>query len=82
MELYRELLLQYLLNSPCEVRFPGLNFNAAEIINSQCYQALKQIKKVLEDDHLSDPECFEKIERIIRILEQNGISCGVRHDFY
>lgn len=81
MELYRELLLQYLLNSPCEVRFPGLNFNVAEIISSQCYQTLGQIKKVLEDDQLSDPECFERIERIIRILEQNGISCGNRHDF-
>ena len=36
--------------------------------------------KVLDDDSLSDPACFEKIEGILSVLETLGPGGGGRHD--
>jgi len=44
-------------------------------------RALRRIQTILADDTLSDPECFQKIEAIVSLLEDLGISCGGRHDF-
>ena len=30
---------------------------------------------------LSDERCFQKIEAVVTLLEELGISCGGRHDF-
>jgi len=81
MELYHELLFQYLINSSCEVRFPDINLNADDIVHTQCYKALQKIKEIIDDDSLNDKECFHKIENIIQVLESVGVSCGDRHDF-
>ena len=35
------------------------------LLSDNCYQALSQIKAVLEDDSLDDRECFMKIERCV-----------------
>lgn len=51
------------------------------MVEASSYQALCQIREILHDDSLSDPECFEKIERIVCLFEQMGSSCGSRHDF-
>ena len=34
------------------------------LLSDNCYQALSQIKAVLEDDSLDDRECFMKIEKM------------------
>ena len=52
-----------------------------KIVEQESYKALQKIKAVLEDDSLDDPECFMKIERIIRIFEEIGSDGGNRHDF-
>ena len=44
-------------------------------------RALRNIQKILADDTLDDPECFHRIEAIVSLLEDMGLSCGVRHDF-
>ena len=44
-------------------------------------RALRNIQKILADDTLDDPECFHRIEAIVSLLEDMGISCGGRHDF-
>ena len=46
-----------------------------------CYEALGKIKAILEDDSLSDRECFQQIEEIVNVFESIGSSCGSRHDF-
>ena len=45
------------------------------------YQALNEIKNIIEDDELEDPDCFEKIEKIVRLFESLGSNGGNRHDF-
>ncbi|MCI8704143.1 MAG: hypothetical protein HFE60_07645 [Anaerotignum sp.] len=47
----------------------------------KCYQALEEIKGILESDGLEDKECFEKIEEIVCIYERLGSDGGNRHDF-
>ena len=42
---------------------------------------LWKIRDILADDTLSDEECFRKIEAIVSLLEEAGISSGGRHDF-
>lgn len=39
--------------------------NLNKSLNSKCYSYLNQIKQILEDDTLTDKECFLKIEKII-----------------
>ena len=47
----------------------------------RCFQALREIRNVLDDSGLTDPECFAEIEKIISVLEELGVGCGRRHDF-
>ena len=64
-----------------QIIFPKLEMNAAEIVELQCYQSLRRIQEIVRDDTLDDPECFERIERIICEFEAIGSNGGVRHDF-
>ena len=52
-----------------------------DLIELNCYQTLKKIKAIIEDDSLDDSECFMRIEKIIRIFEEMGSDGGNRHDF-
>ena len=58
-----------------------LDRGTAEKLESDCMAALGKIRAVLADDSLDDPECFERIERIVSEMEGLGIDCGARHDF-
>ena len=51
------------------------------IIDSAYAKVIEQIKTAVQDDRLSDMECFMKVEDIICALERAGISGGFRHDF-
>ena len=81
MELWKELLAQALSEEEAVITFPQLRLDAAAIVEGQCYQALKQIKEILEDTRLEDSDCFLKIESIISTLEILGSDAGSRHDF-
>lgn len=72
MELYNEILAH---------AYANFQIHAEEIIESHCYQALMKIKAIVEDESLDDPECFYKVEEIIRALENIGTNGGFRHDF-
>ena len=77
MEFYHEILYKLLRESPIALQETSL----AELFESRCYQALAEIKAVLEDDTLDDPECFERIEKIVCIFEKLGNGVEYRHDF-
>lgn len=47
----------------------------------RCYEALRKIKNILEDESLTDTVCFQKIEEIIKVFEEIGSDGGSRHDF-
>ena len=81
MELYEDILLYKLNNLQNIDQLADLLSNASSVITDECYQTLKKIKAVIEDDNLSDPECFAKIEQIIRLFEEIGSNGGNRHDF-
>ena len=61
------------------VKIEGLDIQ--KLVESSCYQALEQIRSILRDDSLSDPECFQKIEKIVEVYEHLGSGTGGRHDF-
>jgi len=79
MELYEEILLHLLKSNPelCMQTSDSL----VDLIELNCYQTLKKIKAIIEDDRLDDPECFYKIEQIVCLLEKIGSDGGNRHDF-
>ena len=81
MQLYQEILTSILAKEKIEITFPNLKTNPTEIIESESYQALQKIKAIINDDSLTDSECFMKIEEIICVFEELGISSGSRHDF-
>lgn len=77
MKLYQEILAQEFVNSLSV----DLKDDLEKIVEMKCYQALEEIKKVLDDETLDDPECFHKIEKIVCIFEEMGSDGGSRHDF-
>jgi len=81
MELYKELLARVLEGEEVQVVFPNLKIDAADIVEMKCYQALQEIKAIIEDDSLTDSECYLKIEAIVCLLEELGSDGGNRHDF-
>ena len=81
MDLYKEILIHALAYQEVEVRFPGLPISGEALVHSICYQALVRIRDIVRDETLSDPECFDRVEEIVRALEAAGSSGGFRHDF-
>ncbi len=79
MELYKELLINALNQGTIEIKFNDCNIN--QLLELKCYKLLCEIKNILLNDSLNDTDCYEKIECIVCLFEQNGISCGTRHDF-
>ncbi|MGM9629902.1 hypothetical protein [Butyricicoccus sp.] len=78
-ELYKELLAKEIAD--ILVQRMDFDIDAEKLLELRSDQALEQIRQVIDDDTLSDPQCFERIEHIVCILEESGSSGGARHDF-
>lgn len=48
--------------------------------DSEALRILEKIRCILDDETLSDPECFERIELIVKTFYANGIGTS-RHDW-
>lgn len=82
MELYQEILCHVLANEKVQVSFPELiHTDVTKIVELECYKALCKIKAILENDALTDSECFQQIEEIVCTFEELGSNGGSRHDF-
>lgn len=81
MELYEEVLLDYLMHQKVQITFPDLKIEPEKIVEIRSYKALQRIKAIIEDDSLEDEECFRKIEEIVQVFEILGSGCENRHDF-
>lgn len=69
MELFQEILCHVFANEKVRVSFPELTHtDAAQIVELECYKALRKIKTILEDDSLEDRECFRQIEEIVCVF--------------
>ena len=75
MERYEDILLSNWR------RDPSFREGIDRIVLDECYAALQQIREILADDSLTDPECFMKIERLVCLYEDLGSNAGNRHDF-
>ena len=81
MELYKEILTHLLTREELQITLPDVMKTAAGAVESECYKTLQKIKTVIENDGLSDEECFAKIEELVCLFEDLGIGTGNRHDF-
>lgn len=81
MRLFQDILKEILMEEEVQVVFPNLKLSPGELVEMKCYRALREIKRILEDDTLEDKECFGKIEEIVCIFEGMGSDCGTRHEF-
>ncbi len=81
MELYWEILIKAIESGCFSQLMPEWKEFAEGIVEGVCYQALLKIKAIVENDCLSDEDCFEKIEEIVAALEEIGSGGGTRHDF-
>ena len=81
MELYQEILANILRHEDINITFPNLKVDANRIIENESYRALLAIKQIIENENLSDKECFGKIEEIVSVFEFIGSNAGSRHDF-
>ena len=79
MELWEEMLY-CTLNRKLKIRI-SKSLKLEELLEKECYKALKKIKEIIEDDSLSDKECFMQIEEIVCVFERLGSGGGNRHDF-
>lgn len=78
MELFEEILMHHLKKNQCAQGFPA---DPQALVHDTAYQALNAIRIILARDDLEDPECFRRIEKIVRVFERIGSGCGTRHDF-
>lgn len=78
MEILRMMLVERLSRGEMHI---VLDQETVKRLENDCVAALARIRAVLADDSLDDPECFERIERIVCEMESLGLDCGTRHDF-
>ena len=45
----------------------------AQEAENRALKVLEDIRRILDDKDLEDPECFRRIEAIVNVLEENGI---------
>ena len=75
MELLQGILCHMLSSKKVQVSFPQLeNTDVSKIVELECYQTLRRIKTILEDDSLDDSECFQQIQKIVCTFEELGSS--------
>ena len=80
MELWQEIFATMLSETRMEISFPQIQ-NVEALFSNACYRALAEIKQIIEDRSMNDENCFEAIEKIVRVYECMGSDGGTRHDF-
>lgn len=78
MDILRMMLVDRLSRGDVKI---VLDRETVEQINWDCFSALSRIRALLADNSMDDPECFERIERIVCEMESLGLDCGGRHDY-
>ncbi len=81
MELYNDILVHALAAEAIRWKLSDFEIDPEKLIEMKCYQAIKEIKAILEEPTPDDAACFWRIEKILCRLEEIGLFCGDRHDF-
>lgn len=61
-------------------REEGALLNLYREADSEALRVLEEIRRVLDDDTLDDPDCFNRIEAIVKAFHGHEISTS-RHDW-
>jgi len=80
-DLFADILTQAIATGEIQISCSGMDRTIAEVVEGECFQTIKKIKAIIDDDSLDDRDCFCKIEEIICALEGIGSNGGNRHDF-
>ena len=78
--LYEDILWQLWKDMSEEKKHDMTKKDVSQLFHLHCYSVLQSIRDILENDSLSDAECFERIEEIVTVFDAWG-GCGYRHDF-
>ena len=81
MEPWKDILAQALATERLRENLRDFTLDPAALAEMKCYQAIKDIKEILEREDLDDAACFWRIEEVLCRLEALGLFCGTRHDF-
>lgn len=77
MEIYKEILLRYLVECDSSPQSETICVSAKEIVEGKCYKLVSKIKDILENPFISKCEQLFVIEKIILEFEKTGIT--VKH---
>lgn len=61
-------------------REEGNLLNLYRKTDSEALRVLEEIRRVLDDDTLDDPDCFRRIEAVVKAFHAHDIST-TRHDW-
>ena len=61
-------------------REEGALLNLYREVDSKALRVLEDIQRILNDDTLDDPDCFNRIEAIVKAFHAHEISTS-RHDW-
>ena len=78
MEILQRIIADMISRGEVKLTLPP---DTVRYLENCCFEVLGRIREILADDSLDDPECFQRIEKIVHELENIGIDCGPRHDF-
>ena len=56
------------------------SFELLSTVESEALKLISEIRGVLNDDSLEDPECFRRIEALVKAFDERGIDTS-RHDW-
>ena len=77
LSIRKELLAQAIARDVAECIDLG---DCTDKIECGAVHILEQIRDILDDDGLSDPECLGKIDAIVSVFHSHGLYTS-RHDF-
>jgi hypothetical protein len=81
MTFLEELLKTAVMDGDITVNVSFEADDLVKIIEGKCYKMLSEIRDIIRDDSLDDPECFMKIDSIVSLFIREGISTNGRNDF-
>lgn len=79
MELIREVLVCVLKDEKVNISLPDADVE--KMVDRKLYETLYEISEAVRDADTGDRECFERVEKLVRIFEKYGLDAGNRHDF-
>ena len=74
MEIYKEILLRYLVENDSSPESVTVTVSAKEIVESECYKLISKIKDILETPFTTKTEEIFMIEKIVTEFEKKGIT--------